>query len=123
MKMKNDKDIVLIVVDRFSKMARFSPCLKTNNTSHMAYLFVKGVVKLNGIPWTIVSDKDVNLSHFVMFMGKGRDQIVILYLFSLTNWWEKWVGEYNYMEHVNGSFKREINFFGGSLAFGGICIY
>ena len=49
--------MILVVVDRFSKMAHFIALPSLPNAKTLAQVFVDNIVKLHGIPSDVVSDR------------------------------------------------------------------
>jgi hypothetical protein len=47
-----------VVVDRFTKYAHFIPMKTTNLASELVPLYMKEVIRLHGVPKSIVSDRD-----------------------------------------------------------------
>ena len=62
---------MFVVVDRFPKMEHFIPCATTNDATHIAELYFKELMRLCGIPSSIVLDRDTKcLSHLWVALEK-----------------------------------------------------
>ena len=56
---------MLVVVDRFNKMAHFLPYKSTNDASHIVDLFFKEVIRIHGLALNIFLYRDVEfVGHF-----------------------------------------------------------
>lgn len=51
-------NVIMVVVDRFTKFAHFVPLKHPYTAPSVARLFVDSIVKLHGMPRTIISDRD-----------------------------------------------------------------
>jgi hypothetical protein len=52
------RDAIWVVVDRLTKSAHFIPMKTTNSASELVPLYMKEVIRLHGVPKSIVSDRD-----------------------------------------------------------------
>ena len=71
-------DSIWVIVDRLTKSAHFIPIKKTWGPDRLAELYIQEIVRLHGIPKTIVSDRDGRfVSHFwkSLHAAMGTEQI------------------------------------------------
>ncbi|MBW0481845.1 hypothetical protein O181_021560 [Austropuccinia psidii MF-1] len=54
----NSFDSMLVIVERLSKMAIFIPTMSSVTSLYLAHLFIKNIFSKNGLPSSIVSDRD-----------------------------------------------------------------
>uniref|UniRef100_A0A8C5PFE5 Gypsy retrotransposon integrase-like protein 1 n=1 Tax=Leptobrachium leishanense TaxID=445787 RepID=A0A8C5PFE5_9ANUR len=55
--MSSDCNTIMVIVDRFSKMAHFIPVKSIPSATKTAHLFIKNVFSLHGLPETITTDR------------------------------------------------------------------
>ena len=55
---KKGNDAIWVVVDRLKKSALFFPMKMTDSVDKLAKLYVNEVIRLHGVPMSIISDRD-----------------------------------------------------------------
>ena len=69
--LSNGFDCILVFVDRFTKMSHLIPCTKSTTSPQFAKMFLDHVIRLHGIPDSIVSDRgSIFTSHFWKALSK-----------------------------------------------------
>ena len=56
--MQQKHDFVWVIVDKFTKSAHFIPGRMDYSMDRLAELYVEEIVRLHGVPLSIVSDRD-----------------------------------------------------------------
>jgi len=56
------KNSILVMVDRFTKMAHFTHCSKSITAEETAQLILDGIVRLHGLPKEIVFDRGLQFA-------------------------------------------------------------
>lgn len=66
------KEIILVIVDKFTKYAHFIPLSHRITTPHFVQFFLANIYKLHGLPSSIVTDRDIIFtSHFWQHLFKA----------------------------------------------------
>ena len=56
-KIKGRYDSILVIVDRLTKSAHFIPVKVTYNAEKLAKIYISEIVRLHGVPLSIISDR------------------------------------------------------------------
>jgi len=59
-------DVILVIVDRFTKIEHFIPATERTSTEGLAQLFRDNVWKLHGLPDSIISDRGPQFTAEIM---------------------------------------------------------
>ncbi|KAL5573095.1 hypothetical protein UlMin_022693 [Ulmus minor] len=84
-KTTNGYDAIWIIVDRLTKSAHFLPIKITYSLEQLAELYVRDVVRLHGVPMSIISDRD---SRFTSTFWRSVQRAMGTKLKSPIHWYE-----------------------------------
>ena len=61
-KTKQSFNVIWVVIDKLTKMAYFIPGKTTYRVNQWAQLYIREIVRLHGVPVSIVSDRDTRFT-------------------------------------------------------------
>ena len=67
-------DSIMVLVDKLTKVAHFTPVKSTNSSSEVDQVFIREILRLHGNPKKILSNRDVNFTYRFwkeLFAGLG----------------------------------------------------
>ena len=74
---RSKKNGVWVIVDRLTKSTHFLAMKTTNSMNSLAKLYIQEVVRLHGIPLSILFDRDLKFtSHFLVEFTKGFGHLI-----------------------------------------------
>ncbi|KAI0527091.1 hypothetical protein KFK09_002689 [Dendrobium nobile] len=59
---RQSRDAIWVIIDRLTKSAHFLPIRQTDSVEKLAKLYIDEIVRLHGIPKSIVSDRDARFT-------------------------------------------------------------
>jgi len=59
---KKQHDSIIVVVDKLRKTTHFIPIRFTKKTVEITNIFMREIFRLHGIPWVVISDRDVKFT-------------------------------------------------------------
>ena len=81
-------DSIWVIVDRLTKTTHFLPVKTTYRPPQYAEKYIAEIVRLHGIPKTIVSDRGSQfMAHFWEHLHKGLGTSLIYYRLSSSDRW------------------------------------
>ncbi|GJT03593.1 putative reverse transcriptase domain-containing protein [Tanacetum coccineum] len=84
-KTTSGQDTIWVIVNRLIKSAHFLPMKETYSMEKLTRQYLKEVVSRNGVPVSIISDRDMKELYSVIDFGKGWDRHLPLVEFSYNN--------------------------------------
>ncbi|MBW0544746.1 hypothetical protein O181_084461 [Austropuccinia psidii MF-1] len=126
-------DLILVVVDRFSKMAIFIPTYSTITALDLAQLFISHVFSKHGLPTSILKiSRDLSTAFQPEADGQTEranqilEQYLQMYVSSHQDDWHTWLPlaelNYNNAEHSSTKQSPVFTIYGRNLSFDSTCI-